>query len=77
MFKSTLLLDGNRGKVVISSRRKYTKLSNKSFMKYDYLTIFYISKGRERSNFIKALTSKACKQKILKLIFMHAHLRKI
>jgi len=41
MFKSTLLLDGNRGKVVISSiRRKYIKLSNKSFMKYYYLTIF-------------------------------------
>jgi len=33
-------------------------------MKYNYLTIFYISKGRGRSNFIKALTCKACKQKI-------------
>jgi len=64
MFKSTLLLDGNRGKVVSSIRRKYTKLSNKSFMKYNYLTIFYISKERGRSNFIKALTCKACKQKI-------------
>jgi len=28
------------------------------------LTIFYISKGRGRNNFIKALTCKACKQKI-------------
>jgi len=65
MFKSTLLLDGNRAKVVVSSiRRKYTKLSNKSFMKYNYLTIFYIFKGTERSNFIKALTCKARKQKI-------------
>jgi len=30
-------------------------LSNKSFMKYNYLTIFYISKGRGKSNFYKNL----------------------
>jgi len=33
-------------------------------MKYNYLTIFYIFKGKGRSNFIKALTCKARKQKI-------------
>jgi len=79
MFKSTLLLDENRRKVVVSSiRRKYTKLSNKSFMKYNYLTIFYISRGRGRSNFIKALTCKACKQKVkceIKNIKVNIHAR--
>jgi len=33
-------------------------------MKYNYLTIFYISKGKGGRNFRKALTCKACKQKI-------------
>jgi len=47
-------------------------------MKYNYLTLVYISKERRRNNFIKTLTCKARKQKIkckIKKIKANIHAR--